>query len=79
MSRLLVSDELWALAESILPPHPPRPKGGKPPVDDRVCLTGIVFVLKTGIPWEERITRPTPHPATARIRPARTSRRPPPQ
>jgi transposase len=24
---------------------------GRPPVDDRACLTGIVFVLQSGIPW----------------------------
>lgn len=53
MARLLVSDALWALIEPVIPPHPPRPKGGKPPVPDRVCLTGILFVLKTGIPWED--------------------------
>ena len=53
MSKMLVTDELWELVESLLPEHKPRPKGGKPPVDDRVCLTGILFVLKTGIPWED--------------------------
>lgn len=53
MAKLLVSDELWALIEPVLPPHPPRPKGGKPPTPDRVCLTGILFVLKTGLPWED--------------------------
>jgi transposase len=53
MSKLLVTDDLWELVEPLLPKHPPRPKGGKPPVDDRVCLTGILFVLKTGIPWED--------------------------
>ena len=53
MGKLLVPDELWALVEPLLPPHPPRPKGGKPPVPDRVCLTGILFVLKTGIGWED--------------------------
>jgi transposase len=53
MGKLLVPDELWALVEPILPKHPPSPKGGKPRVDDRVCLTGILFVLKTGIPWED--------------------------
>ena len=37
----------------MLPEHPPRPTGGKPPVDDRVCLSGILFVLKTGIAWED--------------------------
>lgn len=53
MGKLLVPDELWALAEPILPKHPPSPKGGKPRIPDRVCLTGILFVLKTGIPWED--------------------------
>src|SRR5688572_944626 len=52
MGKRLVPDELWALVEPILPEHPPSPKGGKPRTDDRVCLTGILFVLKTGIPWE---------------------------
>ena len=53
MSKLLVTDDLWALVEPLLPRHKPRPKGGKPPIDDRVCFTGILFVLKTGIPWED--------------------------
>jgi transposase len=53
MGKLLVPDELWAIVEPILPKHPPRPKGGKPPIPDRVCLTGILFVLKTGIGWED--------------------------
>ena len=52
MSKLLVTDDLWELVEPLLPKRKPRPKGGKPPVDDRVCLTGILFVLKSGIPWE---------------------------
>src|SRR5215211_9186256 len=53
MPKLLVPDELWELIEPILPKHEPSPKGGKPRVEDRVCLTGILFVLKTGIPWED--------------------------
>jgi transposase len=53
MGKLLVPDELWALIEPILPKHEPSPKGGKPRKDDRLCLTGILFVLKTGIPWED--------------------------
>jgi transposase len=52
MPKLLVPDELWALVEPLLPKRAPSPKGGHPPVDDRVCLTGVLFVLKTGIPWE---------------------------
>src|SRR6059058_4309195 len=53
MSKPLVDDELWAIIEPILPKHAWHPAGGKPPVDDRVCLTGILFVLKTGIAWED--------------------------
>ena len=53
MAAPLVSDELWALVEPLLPPHPPRPRGGRPPVPGRACFTGIVFVLRTGIQWED--------------------------
>ena len=48
----LVSDELWATVEPLLPAEPPKPKGGRPRIPARACLTGILFVLKTGIPWE---------------------------
>ena len=53
MAKPLVPDELWELVEPLLPRHEPSPKGGHPRVDDRVCLTGILFVLKTGIAWED--------------------------
>src|SRR5690349_9341528 len=52
MAARLVSDALWSLFSPLLPSHPPRPKGGRPPLDDRAALTGIVFVLRSGIPWE---------------------------
>src|SRR5215211_4964309 len=52
MSKELVSDELWEVVEPLLPGEPPKPKGGRPRIDDRAALTGIVFVLKSGIPWE---------------------------
>lgn len=52
MVKPLVSDTLWETLEPLLPDEPPRPKGGRPRVSDRACLTGILFVLKTGIPWE---------------------------
>ena len=53
MAKPLVPDELWEIVEPLLPPHPPRPKGGRKPVDDRACFAGILFVLKTGIGWED--------------------------
>src|SRR5829696_76261 len=52
MAAPLVSDALWSLFSPLLPPHRPRPKGGRPPIEDRAALTGILFVLKSGIPWE---------------------------
>ncbi len=52
MAKPLVSDELWAVVAPLLPARPPHPKGGRPPVDDRAALTGILFVLRSGIPWE---------------------------
>ena len=42
----LVPDELWEFVQPLLPRHKARPgKRGRPPVDDRACLTGIIFVL----------------------------------
>src|ERR671927_1413208 len=52
MATRLVSDALWSLFAPLLPPRAPRPKGGRRPLDNRAALTGIVFVLKSGIPWE---------------------------
>ncbi len=53
MAKELVSDELWAVIEPLLPAEPPKLKGGRPRLSDRKCLTGILFVLKTGIGWED--------------------------
>ena len=52
MAAPLVGDDLWAVVAPLLPAEPPKPRGGRPRVPDRACLTGIVFVLKSGIPWE---------------------------
>jgi transposase len=54
MAKQLLDDDLWNLIEPILPPpkrrrfrHP-----GRKPISHRQALDGILFVLKTGIPWE---------------------------
>ena len=52
MSKPLVSDTLWETIAPLLPPESPKPKGGRPRVPDRAALTGIIFVLRSGIPWE---------------------------
>ena len=56
MAKPLVTDEFWAIIRPLLPLPPPRRRsrerrGGRPRADDRAVLAGIVFVLRTGIPW----------------------------
>jgi transposase len=53
MAKPILTDALWELIAPLLPPEPPKPKGGRPRVPDRAALTGIVFVLKTGMAWED--------------------------
>jgi transposase len=52
MAKPLLPDELWEIIEPLPPKWAPGPKGGQPRLDDRKALTGILFVLKTGLPWE---------------------------
>ena len=49
----IVSDELWARIEPLLPVAPRRTDHpGRKPLDNRKALCGILFVLYTAIPWE---------------------------
>jgi transposase len=54
MASPLVPDELWEVVEPLIPEVKRRYRyPGRKRVPDRQTLTGILFVLKTGIPWEE--------------------------
>lgn len=49
----LVSDELWVRVEPLLPrERKPGKKGGRPRIGQRQVLTGILFVLRTALPWQ---------------------------
>jgi transposase len=52
MAKPLLDDELWEVIEPLLPPPKPRRKRypGRKPLDRRKLVTGIMFVLKSGIP-----------------------------
>jgi transposase len=53
--KALVSDALWERLQPLLPPPPQRRFRfpGRKPLDYRRILTGILFVLKTGIAWDD--------------------------
>lgn len=53
MSRKKISHELWKALQPLLPVVEASTRGGRPRVDDRSALNGILFVLQTGIPWED--------------------------
>ncbi|AHF04145.1 transposase IS402 [Marichromatium purpuratum 984] len=54
MAKPLLPDDLWAEIEPLLPSPKPRRYRypGRKPIDNRRALTGILFVLKSRIPWE---------------------------
>lgn len=53
MAKTLVDDALWSMIEPLIPVKPRRRRHtGRYPTPDRACLTGILFVLLTGIQWE---------------------------
>jgi transposase len=41
MAKLLVTDELWEVLESLLPEELRKPKGGRPRVPDRAALSAV--------------------------------------
>jgi transposase len=54
MAKPLVDDALWERIEPLLPVVERRYRyPGRRRIPDRRALTGILFVLKTGIPWED--------------------------
>jgi len=55
MAKPLVDDDLWDIVEPLLPPPKPRRfrYPGRKPIENRKAFAGILFVLKTGIPWED--------------------------
>ena len=51
MDRLL-PDQLWRRIQPMLPPPPPRPRGGVPRrVPDHNCLAALIFMARTSTPW----------------------------
>ena len=53
MASKLLPDDLWDEIEQLFPEYQASSDGGRPPKDARTVLTAILFVLKTGIAWED--------------------------
>ena len=53
MPKPLIEDDLWVVIEPLLPKRRRRKRNpGRLPLSDRQVLTGILFVLRSGIPWK---------------------------
>ena len=54
MAKPLIEDSLWSVIQPLLPTRTRRRKfPGRKPISDRAALTGILFVLKTGMVWRD--------------------------
>ena len=60
---VVISDVQWALIEPHIPKRKKSPRGGRPPADDRACLEGIFWVLRSGAWWRDLPER-YPSPST---------------
>lgn len=52
-TKRVLTDEHWQRLAPHFPEHPPSPKGGRPRADDRECLEGILWLLRTGARWQD--------------------------
>ena len=48
MAEQLVPDEIWSAIQASLPAKPPHPRGGRPWIEGRAVLGGIIYVLRAG-------------------------------
>ena len=52
-TKRVLTDEQWERIAPYFPEHPPSPKGGRPRVNDRECLEGILWLVRTGSRWQD--------------------------
>ena len=70
-----LTDKHWERIEPLLPAQPRSRKGGRPRADDRACLEGVLWILRSGARWKDLPRdRGFPSPATCWRRLARWER-----
>ena len=52
MRRYELHEAAWRRRAPLLPPERPR-RGGRPPLDRRRTVNGILWILRTGSPWRD--------------------------
>jgi transposase len=52
-TKRVLTDAQWERIAPHLPIHVPSPKGGRPRADDRECLEGLLWLLRTGARWQD--------------------------
>jgi transposase len=52
-TKRVLTDEQWERIAPRFSQHLPSPKGGRPRVSDRECLEGILWLMRTGSPWQQ--------------------------
>jgi transposase len=52
-TRRVLTDKQWQRIAPHFPEHPPSARGGRPRADDRECLEGILWLLRTGARWQD--------------------------
>jgi transposase len=52
-TKRVLTDEHWARIVPHLPTHTPSPKGGRPRANDRECMEGILWLLRSGARWQD--------------------------
>ena len=52
-TRRVLTNQQWQRVAPHLPEHLPSPKGGRPRADDRECLEGILWLLRSGARWQD--------------------------
>ena len=64
-----LTDEQWKMIEPLLPRAKRSKAGGRPPKENRDCLEGILWVLRSGARWKDLPAQyPSPNTCRRRLR-----------